>query len=75
MIYQEVCPGKYCEGLYEKERKRQRKQNCDKNCEKRLTSKSHEGLDGGGGGGGVYNSLISKNLAHYSLSLNFLLIL
>ena len=25
--------------------------------------------------GGVSNSLISKNLAHYSLSLNFLLIL
>ena len=35
---------------------------------------SHEGLDGGGGGG-VWNSLISKNLAHYSLSLKFLLIL
>ena len=36
-----------------------------------------EGLDGGGGGGGgrVSNSLISKNLAHYSLSLKFLLIL
>ena len=42
-----------------------------------------EGLDGGGSGrgrgsgagGGVWNSLISKNLAHYSLSLNFLLIL
>ena len=32
-----------------------------------------EGLDGGGGG--VWNSLISKNLAHYSLSLKFLLIL
>ena len=31
----------------------------------------HEGLDGGG----VSNSLISKNLAHYSLSLKFLLIL
>ena len=30
-----------------------------------------EGLDGGG----VWNSLISKNLAHYSLSLKFLLIL
>ena len=30
----------------------------------------HEGLDGG-----VWNSLISKNLAHYSLSLTFLLIL
>ena len=29
----------------------------------------------GGGGGGVWNSLISKNLAHYSLSLKFLLIL
>ena len=28
-----------------------------------------EGL--GGAGGGVWNSLISKNLAHYSLSLNF----
>ena len=28
-----------------------------------------------GGGGGVWNSLISKNLAHYSLSLYFLLIL
>ena len=27
----------------------------------------YEGLDGGGGGGGgVWNSLISKNLAHYS---------
>ena len=37
----------------------------------------HEGLDGVGavGGGGVWNSLISKNLAHYSLSLKFLLIL
>ena len=35
-----------------------------------------EGLDGGGGGGGgVWNSLISKNLPHYSLSLKFLLIL
>ena len=33
-----------------------------------------EGLDGGEGGG-VWNSLISKNLAHYSLSLKFLLIL
>ena len=31
-----------------------------------------EGLDGGGG---VSNSLISKHLAHYSLSLKFLLIL
>ena len=31
-----------------------------------------EGLEGGGG---VRNSLISKNLAHYSLSLKFLLIL
>ena len=31
-----------------------------------------EGLDGGGV---FWNSLISKNLAHYSLSLNFLLIL
>ena len=32
---------------------------------------------GGGGdwGGGVWNSLISKDLAHYSLSLKFLLIL
>ena len=30
-----------------------------------------EGLDRGG----VWNSLISKNLAHYSLSLKFLLIL
>ena len=29
----------------------------------------------GGGGGGVWNSLFSKNLAHYSLSLKFLLIL
>ena len=33
----------------------------------------YEGLEGGGGkrrgGGGVWNSLISKNLAHYSLSL------
>ena len=27
----------------------------------------NEGLDGGGGGG-VWNSLISKHLAHYSLS-------
>ena len=27
------------------------------------------------GGGGVWNSLISKNLAHYSLSLKCLLIL
>ena len=39
----------------------------------------YEGLDGGrsgrGGGGGVWNSLISKNLAHYSPSLKFLLIL
>ena len=33
-----------------------------------------EGLYGGGGGG-VWNSLIIKNLAHYSLSLKFLLIL
>ena len=33
----------------------------------------HEGLDWGGGG--VSNSQISKNLAHYSLSLKFLLIL
>ena len=32
-----------------------------------------EGLDGGGGV--VSNSLISKNLAHYSLSIKFLLIL
>ena len=31
---------------------------------------NNEGLDGG-----VWNSLISKNLAHYSLSLKFLLIL
>ena len=35
----------------------------------------YEGLDGGGGGGGAWNSLINKNLAHYSLSLSFLLIL
>ena len=35
----------------------------------------YEGLDVGGGGGGVWNSLINKNLAHYSLSLKFLLIL
>ena len=37
-----------------------------------LTWKQHinEGLDGG-----VWNSLISKNLAHYSRSLKFLLIL
>ena len=36
----------------------------------------YEGLDGGGGRGEwVWNSLISKNLAHYSLSLKFLLIL
>ena len=36
-----------------------------------------EGLDGGWGGGWgvVSNSLISKNLVHYSLSLKFLLIL
>ena len=33
-----------------------------------------EGMDVGGGGG-VSNSLISKNFAHYSLSLKFLLIL
>ena len=38
----------------------------------RLFMKKNEGLDGGGG---VWNSLISKNLAHYSLSLKFLLIL
>ena len=30
---------------------------------------------GVGAWGGVWNSLISKNLAHYSLSLKFLLIL
>ena len=35
----------------------------------------NEGLDGGGEGGRVWNSLISKNLVHYSLSLKFLLIL
>ena len=36
----------------------------------------NEGLKGGGWrGGGVWNSLISKNLTHYSLSLQFLLIL
>ena len=29
----------------------------------------------GWGGGGVWNSLINKDLAHYSLSLKFLLIL
>ena len=29
----------------------------------------------GGGGGGVWNSLISKHLAHYTLSLKTLLIL
>ena len=29
----------------------------------------------GGGGGGIWNSLISKHLAHYSLSLKFMLIL
>ena len=36
-----------------------------------------EGLDGRdkGRGAGVWNSLISKNLAHYSLSLKCLLIL
>ena len=33
------------------------------------------GVGMGGGVCGVCNSLISKNLAHYSLSLNFLLIL
>ena len=33
------------------------------------------GEGGGERGGGVWNSLISKNLAHYSLSLNCLLIL
>ena len=38
-----------------------------------LTMSLFEGLDGGGGG--VWNSLISKNLTHYSLSLKFLLIL
>ena len=32
-------------------------------------------MGGGGGGGGVRNSLISKNLAHYSLALKFLHIL
>ena len=32
----------------------------------------NEGLDEGGG---VWNSLISKNSAHYSLSLKFLLII
>ena len=44
----------------------------------------YEGLDAGGGGmgggavgggGGVWNSLISKNLVHYSLSVKCLLIL
>ena len=41
-----------------------------------FTARLYEGLDrGGGGGGGVWNSLISKNLTHYSLSLKFLLIL
>ena len=34
------------------------------------TESPYEGLDGG-----VWNSLISKNLAHYSLSLKILLIL
>ena len=32
-------------------------------------------IDIGGSGLGVWNSLISKSLAHYSLSLKFLLIL
>ena len=38
---------------------------------------TYEGLDvnGGGGGGGFWNALISKHLAHYSLSLKCLLIL
>ena len=37
---------------------------------------SYEGLDGGRGkgGGGVWNSLISKKLAQYSLSLKCMLI-
>ena len=38
-----------------------------------ITHYINEGLDGGGGG--VWNSLISKNLVHYSLSLKYLLIL
>ena len=41
-----------------------------------LLSERHTGGSGWGGGRWeVLNSLISKNLAHYSLSLKFLLIL
>ena len=43
-----------------------------------MALKMYEGLDGGGGGGvgvGGSNSLIGKNLGHYSLSLKFLRIL
>ena len=36
---------------------------------------SHRRGSGFGGGAGVWNSLISKNLAYYSLSLKCLLIL
>ena len=41
----------------------------------RNSKPKEEGLDWGGGAGRVWNSLISKNLAHYSLSLKCLLIL
>ena len=45
----------------------------------KITAGDVRGLDGGGvggkEGGGVWNYLISKNSAHYSLSLKFLLIL
>ena len=44
--------------------------NADLESDAKYTLKD-EGLDGGG----VWYSLISKNLAHYSLSLKFLLIL
>ena len=45
-----------------------------KDCYSFATNRIDESLDGEGGSG-VWNSLISKNLAHYSLSLGFLLIL
>ena len=41
---------------------------------RKITINLHEGL-GGGAGGGVWNSLISKYLAHFSLSLKLLLTL